>query len=201
MARALRLARRGLNTTTPNPRVGCLIVRDGRVIGEGWHERAGEPHAEVHALAHCTDDAAGSTCYVTLEPCSHHGRTPPCSEALINARVGRVIVAMQDPNPAVAGSGLAQLSAAGITTASGLLEAEARQLNAGFCKRMQTGLPRVRSKIAASLDGRTALANGDSRWITGDKARTDVHRMRAQSCAIRHWYGVGGRPVADRASV
>jgi len=184
MARALQLARRGLNTTTPNPRVGCLIVRDGRVIGEGWHERAGEPHAEVQALANCTEDAAGSTCYVTLEPCSHHGRTPPCSEALINARLGRVIVAMQDPNPAVAGSGLAQLSAAGITTTSGLLETEARQLNAGFCKRMQTGLPRVRSKIAASLDGRTALANGDSRWITGEPARADVHRLRAQSCAI-----------------
>ena len=184
MARALQLARQGLNTTTPNPRVGCLLVRDGRVIGEGWHERAGEAHAEVNALAYCKVDPAGSTCYVTLEPCCHHGRTPPCSQALIEAGVGRVIVAMQDPNPAVAGNGLAQLSAAGIATASGLLESQARQLNAGFCKRMQIGLPKVRSKIAASLDGRTALANGDSRWITGEQARADVHRLRAQSCAI-----------------
>jgi len=184
MARALRLARRGLNSTTPNPRVGCVLVRDGQVIGEGWHKCAGQVHAEVHALGNCSEVPAGSTCYVTLEPCAHSGRTPPCSEALIQTGVGRVIAAMRDPNPAVAGGGLQQLAAAGIETAVGLLQEQARDINAGFCKRLRTGLPFVRAKLAVSLDGRTALANGDSRWITGDHARTDVHRLRARSCAI-----------------
>jgi len=195
MARALRLARRGLNTTTPNPRVGCVLVRDGRVIGEGWHERAGGPHAEVHALQNCAGDPAGSTCYVTLEPCSHTGRTPPCSGALIDARIGRLIASMADPNPAVAGGGLRELQAAGIETAVGLLEDQAERLNAGFCKRMREGLPYVRAKLAISLDGRTALANGDSRWITGDSARADVHRQRARSCAILS--GIGTVLVDD----
>lgn len=184
MARALQLACRGLNTATPNPRVGCVLVRDGRIIGEGWHERAGEAHAEIMALQNCSEDPAGSTCYVTLEPCSHTGRTPPCSEALIRAGIGRVIAAMTDPNPAVAGNGLQQLEAAGIRTAAGLLQQQAEALNAGFCRRMQTGLPHVLVKLAASLDGRTALASGDSRWITGAPARADVHRLRARSCAI-----------------
>lgn len=184
MARALRLACRGLNTTTPNPRVGCVLVRDNRVIGEGWHERAGEAHAEIQALQNCNEDPAGSTCYVTLEPCSHTGRTPPCSEALLEAGVARVIAAMPDPNPAVAGSGLRQLEAAGVQTAAGLMGEQAQAVNAGFCSRMQTGRPLVRVKLAASLDGRTALASGDSRWITGEAARADVHRLRARSCAI-----------------
>ncbi len=184
MARALQLAQRGLNSTTPNPRVGCVLVQDGRVIGEGWHEQAGGAHAEIHALENCSEDPGGSTCYVTLEPCAHTGRTPPCSQALIDARVGRVIAAMPDPNPLVAGTGLQQLAAAGIDTASGLLESQAQRINAGFRKRMQVGLPFVRAKLAVSLDGRTALAGGDSRWITGRSARADVHRLRARSCAI-----------------
>jgi diaminohydroxyphosphoribosylaminopyrimidine deaminase/5-amino-6-(5-phosphoribosylamino)uracil reductase len=184
MARALRLARRGLNTTTPNPRVGCVVVRDGEVVGEGWHERAGEPHAEVHALRAAGARASGATVYVSLEPCNHHGRTPPCAEALVQARLARVVAAMQDPNPKVAGSGLARLRAAGIQTACGLLEAQARELNIGFVSRMERGRPWVRVKTAASLDGRTALANGVSQWITGPLARRDGHRWRARACAV-----------------
>lgn len=184
MARALRLAERGLYTTAPNPRVGCVLVKDGSVIGEGWHERAGEPHAEVHALRAAGAAARGATAYVTLEPCSHHGRTPPCADALIAAGVARVVAAMQDPNPLVAGQGLKKLSAAGVAVESGLMEAAARALNIGFISRMTRGTPWVRSKIAASLDGRTALANGTSKWITGEAARRDVQHWRARSCAV-----------------
>lgn len=184
MARALQLAERGLNTTSPNPRVGCLLVKDGQVIGEGWHERAGEPHAEVHALRAAGKSAHGATAYVTLEPCSHHGRTPPCAEALIAAGISRVVIAVQDPNPKVAGKGIAQLRAAGIQVDCGLMETAARKLNVGFFSRMTRGLPWVRSKIAASLDGRTALANGTSQWITGEAARRDVQHWRARSCAV-----------------
>lgn len=184
MAHALRLAERGLYTTSPNPRVGCVLVKQGEVVGEGWHERAGEPHAEVHALRAVGSAAQGATAYVTLEPCSHHGRTPPCADALIAAGVARVVVAMQDPNPLVSGRGIALLKAAGIAVECGLMEAEARRLNAGFCSRMERGLPWVRSKIAASLDGRTALANGVSQWITGTAARQDVQRWRARSCVV-----------------
>ena len=184
MARALRLARRGLFSTTPNPRVGCVIVKDGIVLGEGWHRRAGEPHAEVHALNIAGAAARGATAYVTLEPCSHHGRTPPCAEALIDAGVARVVAAMQDPNPQVAGRGLARLADAGIVAESGLLEAEARELNIGFISRMSRGRPWVRLKAAASLDGKTALLNGSSQWITGAAARQDGHRWRARACAI-----------------
>ena len=184
MARALQLAERGLWTTSPNPRVGCVLVRDGEVIGEGWHEKAGEPHAEVHALREAGVRARGATAYVTLEPCSHHGRTPPCAEALIAAGVARVVAAMTDPNPLVAGKGLALLQAAGIETASGLLENEARELNIGFVSRMTRGRPWLRLKVASSLDGKTALNNGVSQWITGPAARTDGHRWRARACAI-----------------
>ncbi|MGE5465592.1 MAG: bifunctional diaminohydroxyphosphoribosylaminopyrimidine deaminase/5-amino-6-(5-phosphoribosylamino)uracil reductase RibD [Methanocella sp.] len=184
MARALALAARGLYTTMPNPRVGCVLVKDGVVIGEGWHQRAGEPHAEVHALAAAGAAAEGATAYVTLEPCSHHGRTPPCANALVAARVKRVVCAMQDPNPLVAGRGIAALQAAGIETKSGVLEDEARELNIGFVSRMMRGRPWVRMKIAASLDGRTALANGRSQWITGEAARRDGHKWRARACAI-----------------
>ena len=184
MARALELAERGLFTTTPNPRVGCVIVRDGRCVGEGWHVRAGEPHAEVHALAMAGEAARGATAYVTLEPCSHHGRTPPCAEALVRAGVGRVVAAMEDPNPLVAGRGLARLREAGIATLSGVLEAEARELNLGCVSRMTRGRPWLRLKAAATLDGKTALENGVSQWITGDDARRDAHRWRARSCAV-----------------
>ncbi len=184
MAQALRLAQRGLNTTTPNPRVGCVIVNDGKVVGKGWHEHAGEPHAEVHALAAAGSLAKGATAYVTLEPCSHFGRTPPCADALIAAGVSRVIAAMSDPNPKVAGQGLDKLRAAGIDTAVGLLEAEARELNIGFISRMTRGRPWVRLKTAISLDGKTALNNGVSQWITGPDARRDAHAWRARSCAM-----------------
>lgn len=184
MARALRLARRGLYTTTPNPRVGCVIVKEGAVVGEGWHQRAGEPHAEVHALDAAGPAAAGATAYVTLEPCSHHGRTPPCAEALIRAGVVRVVAAMRDPNPQVAGRGLAMLQAAGIVVDCGLLEDAAAELNVGFVSRMACGRPWVRLKLAASLDGKTALNNGASQWITGPAARQDGHRWRARACAI-----------------
>lgn len=184
MARALQLAERGLWTTSPNPRVGCVLVRDGLIVGEGWHEKAGEPHAEVHALRAAGDRARGATAYVTLEPCSHHGRTPPCAEALIAAGVTRVVAAMEDPNPLVAGRGLALLRAAGIDTANGLLEGEARELNIGFVSRMTRGRPWLRLKTAASLDGKTALNNGLSQWITGPDARRDGHRWRARACAI-----------------
>lgn len=184
MQRALTLAERGLYTTDPNPRVGCLIVRDGKVVGEGWHLRAGEPHAERHALTMAGDAARGATCYVTLEPCSHTGRTGPCADALIAAGIIRVVAAMQDPNPLVAGQGLAKLRAAGISVECGLLEEQARALNPGFIKRMQTGLPLVRIKLAMSLDGRTAMASGESKWITGAAARRQVQRLRARSSAI-----------------
>lgn len=184
MRRALRLAARGLYTTTPNPRVGCVIVKDGAVVGEGWHERAGEPHAEVHALAAAGAAARGATAYVTLEPCSHHGRTPPCAHALAAAGVARVVAAMQDPNPLVAGEGLAAMRASGIAVECGLMASEARELNVGFVSRMTRGRPWVRVKIAASLDGRTALANGRSQWITDEAARRDGHRWRARACAV-----------------
>ena len=184
MARALRLAERGLYTTDPNPRVGCVLARSGHVIGEGWHRRAGEPHAERFALDQAGTAARGATAYVTLEPCCHHGRTPPCTEALIAAGVERVVCAMVDPNPLVAGQGLSQLRAAGIEVVSGVLEAEARALNPGFIRRMELGRPYVRCKLAASLDGRTAMASGESQWITGPGARRDVQRLRAASSAI-----------------
>lgn len=184
MARALELARKGLYSTHPNPRVGCVIVRDGGIVGEGWHVRAGEPHAEVHALRQAGDQARGATAYVTLEPCSHHGRTPPCADALIAAGVARVVVAMQDPNPQVGGSGLLRLMQAGIAVQGGVLEAEARALNAGFIKRMEQGLPFVRVKLAMSLDGRTAMASGESQWITGPAARAAVQRLRARSSVV-----------------
>ncbi|WP_175653507.1 bifunctional diaminohydroxyphosphoribosylaminopyrimidine deaminase/5-amino-6-(5-phosphoribosylamino)uracil reductase RibD [Pseudomonas sp. Marseille-P9899] len=184
MARALELARKGLYSTHPNPRVGCVIVRDGEVVGEGWHVRAGEPHAEVHALRQAGERARGACAYVTLEPCSHHGRTPPCAEALVKAGVARVVAAMQDPNPQVAGNGLKRLADAGIEVASGVLEAEARALNPGFLKRMEHGLPYVRVKLAMSLDGRTAMASGESQWITGPAARSAVQRLRARSSVV-----------------
>jgi len=184
MARALRLAEQGLWTTSPNPRVGCVLVRDGLVVGEGWHERAGEPHAEVHALHAAGERARGATAYVTLEPCSHFGRTPPCAQALLAAGVVRVVAAMEDPNPLVAGQGLAALRAGGITVEAGLLADAARELNLGFVSRMTRGRPWVRVKLAASLDGRTALAGGESQWITGREARRDGHRFRARACAI-----------------
>ncbi|MBK8759511.1 MAG: bifunctional diaminohydroxyphosphoribosylaminopyrimidine deaminase/5-amino-6-(5-phosphoribosylamino)uracil reductase RibD [Sulfuritalea sp.] len=187
MARALRLARRGLNTATPNPRVGCVIVRDGHVVGEGWHEKAGLPHAEAGALAATVgagDTPIGATAYVTLEPCSHFGRTPPCADALIAAGIARVVAAMRDPNPLVAGQGLAKLAAAGIEVASGLMETEATELNIGFVSRMTRGRPWLRLKVAASLDGKTALNNGVSQWITGPAARRDAHAWRARSCAV-----------------
>lgn len=184
MAQALRLAERGLFTTTPNPRVGCVIVKDGKVMGEGWHERAGQPHAEVLALQQAGDKAKGAIAYVTLEPCSHHGRTPPCADALIKAGVARVVAAMQDPNPKVAGDGLAALKAQGIEVEVGLMESQSRELNIGFVSRMERNRPWVRSKIAASLDGKTALENGVSQWITAEPARLDVQRWRARACAI-----------------
>ena len=184
MARALQLARKGLYSTHPNPRVGCVIVADGELVGEGWHVRAGEPHAEVHALRQAGERARGATAYVTLEPCSHYGRTPPCAEALVKAGVGRVVAAMQDPNPQVAGNGLERLRSAGIEVASGVLEGEARELNAGFIKRMESGLPYVRAKLAMSLDGRTAMASGESQWITGPAARAEVQRLRARSSVV-----------------
>lgn len=184
MARALQLAALGLNTTTPNPRVGCVLADGETIVGEGWHEKAGRPHAEVHALRMASGATRGATAYVTLEPCSHHGRTPPCADALIASGIARVVVAMTDPNPLVAGQGLARLSAAGITVETGLLEAEAHELNIGFVARMTHGRPWTRLKIAASLDGRTALNNGKSQWITGPEARRDVHAWRARSCAV-----------------
>lgn len=184
MARALMLARRGLYTTDPNPRVGCVIVRDGQVIGEGWHRCAGEPHAEAIALAEAGERARGATAFITLEPCCHHGRTPPCTDALLRAGVTRVVCAMEDPNPRVAGRGFAQLRAAGVQVQSGLLEEEAKALNRGFIRRMTGGRPLVRAKLAASLDGRTAMASGESRWITGEAARADVQHWRARAGAI-----------------
>jgi diaminohydroxyphosphoribosylaminopyrimidine deaminase/5-amino-6-(5-phosphoribosylamino)uracil reductase len=184
MARALQLAALGLETATPNPRVGCVIFRDGSTVGEGWHRRAGEPHAEVHALREAGERARGATAYVTLEPCSHHGRTPPCADALISAGIKRVVAAMADPNPLVAGQGLGRLAAAGLQVECGLLEAEARELNIGFVSRMTRGRPWLRLKAAASLDGKTALSNGASQWLTAEAARADGHRWRARACAV-----------------
>ncbi|HYS56697.1 MAG TPA: bifunctional diaminohydroxyphosphoribosylaminopyrimidine deaminase/5-amino-6-(5-phosphoribosylamino)uracil reductase RibD [Burkholderiales bacterium] len=189
MGQALELAGRGLYTTTPNPRVGCVIARDGVLVGRGWHEKAGLAHAEVLALKEASDRARGATLYVNLEPCSHHGRTPPCVDAIVAAGIKRVIAAMQDPNPKVAGSGFTRLRAAGIGIEHGLKENEARELNIGFIARMTRGRPWVRMKIAASLDGRTALANGKSQWITGEPARADGHRWRARACAILTGFG------------
>lgn len=183
MARALGLAARGLNTCDPNPRVGCVLVRDGRVVGEGWHERAGEPHAEAHALQAAGGEAAGATAYVTLEPCAAQGRVAPCTQALLAARVARVVYAASDPNPAKRG-GAAQLAAAGVAVQGGLLADESRALNPGFFKRHEQGLPYVRVKLGVSLDGRSALANGASRWITGPAARQDVQRYRARSSVV-----------------
>jgi diaminohydroxyphosphoribosylaminopyrimidine deaminase/5-amino-6-(5-phosphoribosylamino)uracil reductase len=184
MARALRLAERGLNSTTPNPRVGCVIVNDGQVVGEGWHVRAGGRHAEVHAVQAAGEKARGATVYVTLEPCSHHGRTPPCTESLLAAGVRRVVAAMEDPNPLVAGQGLASLRQAGVLAECGLLAAEATEINLGFVARMTRARPWLRLKLAASLDGKTALRNGASQWLTGPAARQDGHRWRARACAI-----------------
>ena len=184
MRRALELAARGLYTTDPNPRVGCVLAAGGRIIAEGWHERAGEAHAEVRALEVAGAAARGATAYVSLEPCSHHGRTPPCADALARAGVARVVYALEDPNPKVRGGGAAALRAAGIRVEGGLLAAEAAALNPGFIKRMQHGLPFVRVKLGASLDGRTALASGESRWITGKRARQDAQRYRARSSAV-----------------
>lgn len=184
MARAIQLAARGLYTTEPNPRVGCVIVQGDEVVGVGWHQRAGGLHAEPLALAMAAGRARGATAYVSLEPCCHHGRTPPCTAALLEAGVARVVVAMSDPNPLVAGEGLKSLRARGVRVELGLLEAQARALNPGFIKRMEQGLPYVRVKLAASLDGRTAMASGESRWITSAAARRDVQFLRARSSAI-----------------
>jgi diaminohydroxyphosphoribosylaminopyrimidine deaminase/5-amino-6-(5-phosphoribosylamino)uracil reductase len=184
MRRALELAALGRATTHPNPRVGCVIVRDGVVVGEGWHVRAGEPHAEVHALRQAGQAARDADVYVTLEPCAHHGRTPPCADALIDAGVRRVFAAMQDPDPRVAGRGLQRLRDAGVEVEVGLCEAEAAALNRGFVSRMTRGRPWVTLKLAMSLDGRTAMADGESRWITGAAARQDVHRLRAEAGAV-----------------
>lgn len=184
MARAFELARLGRFTTTPNPNVGCVIVRDGHIVGEGFHLRAGEPHAEVHALRMAGEKAQGATAYVTLEPCSHHGRTPPCADALVAAGVSRVVAAMQDPNPQVAGRGLYKLQQSGIEVRHGVMLAEAEAVNLGFLKRMRTGFPYVQLKLGASLDGRTAMASGESQWITSPQARRDVQQLRAASSAI-----------------
>ena len=184
MARALALSELGRDTSTPNPNVGCVIVKGGRVIGEGWHERAGEPHAEIRALEAATQSTAGSTVYVTLEPCSHRGRTGPCAEVLVDAGVTRVVAALQDPNPRVEGRGFARLREAGIHVDVGLMAAEAEEAHRGFLHRMRHGRPWMRLKAAASLDGKIALANGQSRWITSEEARRDVHLIRARSCAM-----------------
>lgn len=184
MVRALQLAERGLFTTHPNPRVGCVIVNGEEIVGEGWHQKAGGPHAEIHALQQAGENARGATAYVTLEPCSHHGKTPPCADALIAAGISRVVIAMQDPNPQVAGSGIERLRESGIEVSAGLLEAEARALNPGFILRMSEGRPFIRCKMAMSLDGRTAMASGESQWITGADAREDGQRLRARSSAI-----------------
>ncbi len=184
MQRAITLAKRAHYTTSPNPRVGCVLVKDQQVIGEGFHIKAGSGHAEVNALVQAGSQANGATAYVTLEPCSHYGRTPPCAEGLIKAGIKQVICAMEDPNPQVSGRGIHMLERAGITTQVGLLEKESKALNKGFITLMSTGLPYVRAKMAASLDGKTAMASGESKWITSADARRDVQRLRAQSCAI-----------------
>jgi len=183
MARAIQLAKKGWYTARPNPRVGCVIVLAGEVVGEGWHQRAGGPHAEIVALSEAGEDARGATAYVSLEPCNHHGRTPPCAEALITAGIARVVYGLADPHR-VASGGIGKLEAAGITVNGPLLEQEARAINPGFVKRCQTGLPRVTLKLAASIDGRSAMASGESQWITGPAARSDVQRLRAENAAI-----------------
>ena len=184
MAQALQLAEKGLYTASPNPRVGCVIAQQDRIVGSGWHEKAGQPHAEINALSAAGAAARGATAFVTLEPCSHHGRTPPCTQALIQAGIARVVCAMEDPNPLVLGNGIAALQQAGIVVQAGLMQQQAQTLNAGFIKRMQRNKPWVRLKMAASLDGKTALQNGASQWITGAPARRDGHRWRARSCAV-----------------
>ena len=184
MSRALFLAKQGTYTTAPNPNVGCVLVKNGEVIGEGWHKKAGEAHAEINALKQAGNKAEGATVYVTLEPCCHQGKTPPCSDALIKAKVQRVVAAMIDPHSKVAGQGLKQLESAGVFVEHGLLEEQAKALNLGFIKRMQKRLPYVRCKLAMSLDGRTAMASGESKWITSSAAREDVQRLRAKSSAI-----------------
>ncbi len=203
MSRALQIARRGLYSTDPNPRVGCVIVKGNTVLAEGWHQRAGQPHAEIEALKIASEKNAsvnitGATCYVSLEPCVHHGRTPPCTDSLIDSGIKRVVAAMLDPNPLVSGKGLQQLNDAGIETACGLMEAQARELNPGFEMRMREGRPFVRCKLAMSLDGRTALANGESKWISSAESRMDVQRLRARSSAIMT--GVG-TVIADDPSM
>ena len=203
MSRALQIAQRGLYSTDPNPRVGCVIVKDNSVLAEGWHLKAGHPHAEIEALKNASEnntfaDVSGATCYVSLEPCAHHGRTPPCTEALIKAGIRRVVAATIDPNPLVAGKGLQQLNEAGIETGSGLMEAQARELNPGFEMRMKQGRPFVRCKLAMSLDGKTALANGQSQWISSDESRMDVQRLRARSSAVMTGIGT---VIADDPSM
>lgn len=198
MTLALQLAEQGLYTTTPNPRVGCVVIKNHQIIGQGAHLKAGEPHAEVLALRNAGANAKGADVYVTLEPCNHHGRTPPCVDALIQAGVGRVVVAMQDPNPLVAGNGIQRLQANGIQVDVGLMASVASTLNVGFISRMTRGLPYVRCKVAASLDGKTALNNGRSQWITSDPARQDVQHWRAQSCAIMTGIGT---VLADNPSM
>jgi diaminohydroxyphosphoribosylaminopyrimidine deaminase/5-amino-6-(5-phosphoribosylamino)uracil reductase len=184
MARALALAANGRETATPNPGVGCVIAKGGRIIGEGWHAKSGGPHAEAAALAACSESPEGATVYVTLEPCDHHGRTPPCTEALVAAKVARVVAAIEDPDPRTRGEGLRRLATAGVSAETGLMAEQAREAHRGFLARVSRGRPWMRLKVAATLDGRTALANGKSRWITGEAARRDVHRLRAQSCAV-----------------
>ena len=184
MAEAIQLASKGLYTTEPNPRVGCVLVKDGEVVGRGWHQKAGEGHAEVKAIENAGARAVNSTAYVSLEPCSHFGKTPPCVNALIQAGIKRVVAAMKDPNPDVSGSGFKVLANAGVQVESGLLESQAKALNLGFIKRMETGRPYVRIKMAMSVDGRTAMASGESKWITGPAARKDVQRLRARSSAV-----------------
>lgn len=184
MARALQLAKRGLYTTDPNPRVGCVLVKEDQIVAEGWHRKAGERHAEIEALKVAGEEARGATAYVTLEPCSHTGKTPPCVDQLIAAGIRRVVCAMQDPNPLVSGEGFEKLRQAGVKVVNGVLEQQAKELNPGFIKRMRQKLPLVRCKLAMSLDGRTAMASGESQWITGAAARSDVQRLRARSSAI-----------------
>ncbi|MDA9557924.1 bifunctional diaminohydroxyphosphoribosylaminopyrimidine deaminase/5-amino-6-(5-phosphoribosylamino)uracil reductase RibD [Vibrio sp.] len=184
MARAITLAKKGMYTTAPNPNVGCVITKNNEIVGEGYHFKAGEPHAEVHALRMADKKAHGATAYVTLEPCSHYGRTPPCAEGLINAGVSKVICAMQDPNPQVSGRGIKMLQEAGIEVLVGLLESDADDLNPGFIKKMKTGMPFIQLKMGASLDGQTALSNGQSQWITSSESRKDVQRFRALSGSI-----------------
>lgn len=184
MRRAIELAERGLFSTDPNPRVGCVLVRDNQIISEGWHEKAGQRHAEIMALENCQQSVKGASCYVSLEPCSHHGRTSPCCDALIEAGISRLVVAMEDPNPQVCGSGLRIVREVGIEVVTGILEVESRELNPGFIKRMQTGLPWVTCKLAMSLDGRTAMASGESQWITCKQSRQNIQLLRARNSAI-----------------